>query len=292
MISRIVFSLAILFHVASWAAAQSASQDLDAMVATERAFIAMAREKNTRDAFLFFLHDDAVTVGPNGLVTGKEYLRKQKPDNSLLSWEVSFSDISSAGDLGYNVGPWKLFADRADSVPVAWGHFHSIWKKQSDGSWKNVLDIGITHDSLIVEEPFHTSSRQLKVPTVKTTALDATLSLMNQEKAFLAAVKLQGMPAYHAVASKEIRFARKGEHPVVTEADKAQFLKRKSLYFNQVLVDGGIAASGDLGYVYGTADIITVVDDRQETKRGTYLRVWKKEDAKSWKIVLDVMTYH
>jgi len=287
MTSRLLLSLAILLGASSWAAAQ----DLDAMVATEKAFAKMAKDKNTRDAFLFFLHDDAVTVGPYGLITGKEHLRKQKPDTTLLSWEVSFSDISSAGDLGYNVGPWKFFASRTDSVPVAWGHFHSIWKKQPDGSWKNMLDMGITHDSLIVAEPFHTSARPLKVPSVKPTALEATLSLMNQEKAFLAAVKSEGMRAYPAVASKEIRYARQGEQPIVTEADKLQFLKRKSLYSNQVLVDGGIAASGDLGYVYGTADIATVADGRQETKRATYLRVWKKEETKSWKIVLDVMTY-
>jgi len=240
---------------------------------------------------LHFLHDDAVTVDAGGPVTGKERLRKQPPNASLLSWEVTFGDISAGGDLGYDTGPWKYYANRADSVPVAWGHFHSIWRKQSDGSWKNMLDIGIAHDSLVATEPIHTSTIALKPQTVKVPALEATLSLMNQEKAFLANIKANGMTAYADAASKEIRYARQGEQPVITPADKAQFLKKKSLYANQVLVDGGIAASGDLGYVYGTADAIAMVDGRQETKRAVYLRVWKKEDGKTWKIVLDVITY-
>lgn len=261
------------------------------MVAAEAAFSRMAKDKNTRDAFLHFLHDDAVTVDAGGPVAGKERLRKQQPTASLLTWEVSFGDISAAGDLGYDTGPWRYYATRADSVPVAWGHFHSIWKKQADGSWKNMLDFGIAHDSLWTAEPVHTTAMPLKSSPVKVTALEATLSLMNQEKAFLADVKEKGMTAYDGVASKEIRFSRQGEPPIVSVADKLQFLQRRSLFSNQALLDGGIAASGDLGYVYGTADAIALVEGRQETKRAAYLRVWKKEDGKKWKIVLDVMTY-
>jgi ketosteroid isomerase-like protein len=273
------------------AEAQFVNADLNAMIAAEMSFARMAKEKNTRDAFLHFLHDDAVTVDAGGPVTGKERLRKQPPNASLLSWEVTFGDISSGGDLGYDTGPWKFYANRADSIPVAWGHFHSIWKKQSDGNWKNMLDFGIAHDSLIAAEPIHTSTIALKPQTVKVPALEATVSLMSQEKAFLANIKANGSAAYAEAASKEIRYARQGEQPIITPADKAQFLKRKSLYSNQELVDGGIAASGDLGYVYGTADAIAMVDGRQETKRAAYLRVWKKEDGKNWKIVLDVITY-
>lgn len=288
---RLITALLLSFLTTQWSLAQFENQHLNAMVAAEEAFIKMAKDKNTRDAFLHFLHDDAVTVGSYGPVTGKESLRKQKPDASLLSWRVSFCDISSAGDLGYNIGPWKFFASRTDSLPVAWGHFHSIWKKQPDGSWKNMLDIGISHDSLFADETLHTSALPLRASTTKTPALQATISLMNQEKSFLAAVNEQGAMAYLNNASKEIRFSRQGEHPIVTAADKAAFLKRISLYSNQKLVDGGIAASGDLGYVYGTVDASVTVDERQETKRGTYLRIWKKEDGKNWKIVLDVLTY-
>jgi len=100
------------------------------------------------------------------------------------------------------------------------------------------------------------------------------------------------MAAYESVASNEIRFSRQGEQPIFTPADKAQFLKRISLYSNQSLVDGGIASSGDLGYVYGTANVVASVNGNEESKRATYLRVWKKENGRDWKIVLDVMTYN
>ena len=57
-ISILTFFQSILLH------AQSAGSNLQAMVDAEHAFIQMAKEKNTRDAFLFFLTDDAITTGP------------------------------------------------------------------------------------------------------------------------------------------------------------------------------------------------------------------------------------
>ena len=48
---------------------------LKELVKTEEDFIQMAEEKNTRDAFLFFLADDAVTsVRGKGPRKGKTYL--------------------------------------------------------------------------------------------------------------------------------------------------------------------------------------------------------------------------
>jgi ketosteroid isomerase-like protein len=47
-----------------------------------------------------------------------------------------------------------------------------------------------------------------------------------------------------------------------------------------------IAASGDLGYTYGTFDLKS---GGASVEHGSYVRVWKKHDGK-WRVVMDVMS--
>lgn len=278
-----------LFLIPPGSMAQIADANLQSMVNAEEAFARMASEKNTKDAFLFYLSDDAVTVGPHGPLVGKSAIKKRPANASLLSWNIAYCDIASSGDFGYTTGPWEFRPSR-DSLPVAFGEFHSIWKKQYDGSWKNFLDIGIDHPGPS-HEAMRTSSKPLSAPAKKVPAVEAIVSLMKEENAFLESYKKNGLAAYKTVASSEIRYSREGEMPAVTTAQKAAFMKSAHPYFNPQLVDGGIAPSGDMGYVYGTVTAVLLMDDKQESKQATYLRVWKKEDGKTWKIVLDVIAY-
>ncbi len=291
MYYRMVHCVWLLILSPLGAFSQFNDPNLQAMVDAERAFIQMAREKNTRDAFLYYLSDEAVTAGPNGPVIGKDALKKQPVNAGLLSWEVAYCDIASSGDFGYNTGPWEFRAAQTDTVPVAYGQFHSVWKKQPDGAWKNILDIGIRHGAPTGKEDIRTSSTPLRPQEKKTPAGEAIISLMNQEKAFLDSYRKNGLAAYNNVSSSEIRFSREGELPIVKATDRTSFLKGRDPYYNPQLVDGGIAASGDMGYVYGTADAMVFINDKQETKQATYLRIWKKEPGKGWRIVIDVMAY-
>ncbi|MEO5980277.1 MAG: nuclear transport factor 2 family protein [Chryseolinea sp.] len=269
--------------------AQIAGANLQAMINEEEAFARMASEKNTKDAFLFYLSDDAVTVGSSGPLVGKSAIKKRPANKSLLSWSVAYSDIASSGDFGYTTGPWE-FRPVRDSLPAAFGEFHSIWKKQYDGSWKNFLDIGIDHPEPSTEA-MKTSSKPPVIPAKKIPAAEAIVSLMKEENAFLQSYKKNGLSAYKTAASSEIRYSREGEIPILTTAQKTSFLKSAHPYFNPQLVDGAIASSGDMGYVYGTITAVLFIDNKQESKQATYLRVWKKEDGKLWRVVLDVIAY-
>jgi len=49
-----------------------------------------------------------------------------------------------------------------------------------------------------------------------------------------------------------------------------------------------IAASGELGYTYGTWQMHIIKSDKTEERRvGTYVSIWKKDKAGKWKWVLD-----
>jgi ketosteroid isomerase-like protein len=98
--------------------------------------------------YMSYYADDAVEL-PNGgpLIQGKVEIAKGMgfldDKNNSLTWVPVGADISAAGDLGYTYGTFEFRSkDKDGKVAVDRGKYTSIWKKQKDGSWKVVLDMG------------------------------------------------------------------------------------------------------------------------------------------------------
>ncbi|MBS1514518.1 MAG: DUF4440 domain-containing protein [Bacteroidetes bacterium] len=51
---------------------------------------------------------------------------------------------------------------------------------------------------------------------------------------------------------------------------------------------GSVAESGELGYTYGTWELLLTKEEKTtETRKGTYITVWRKDKNGKWKFVLD-----
>jgi ketosteroid isomerase-like protein len=256
------------------------------LIDAEYAFMMMAKDKNTREAFLYFLEDHAVTFDSNGPQQGKAAWEVRKPDSALLYWEPEYSDIAASGDFGFNTGPWEYKPDRATEKPVAYGHFVTIWKKQINGAWKAALDIGVKH-------PAPDRKEQLKTSAIKTIKqqpsqhAESKDEIMLIEKKFIESLKTED--AYKKVLSSEARLLRPGSIPYTSPAAIKKVLTESSAPVTYRLLDGDVASSGDMAYVYGTATIVQ--DDKANPKQASYMRIWKKEAGKSWLIVLDILSY-
>jgi ketosteroid isomerase-like protein len=111
---------------------------------TEKEFAAMAMKEGIPTAFSTYAADDAVLQRNNSLIIGKESIRIQYqdwPDNATLSWNPDFVDVSSSGDLGYTYGKYVYTAtDSSGTNNVYHGIFHTVWKRQPDGTWRFVWD--------------------------------------------------------------------------------------------------------------------------------------------------------
>ncbi|MDH4298598.1 MAG: nuclear transport factor 2 family protein [Cyclobacteriaceae bacterium] len=271
--------------------AQFKDSALQQMVDAEHAFVKMAKEQSTKTAFLHYLSDDVVTTGPNGPTTGKAAIINQPANNGWLYWKVSFCDIASSGDFGFTTGPWEYRLSKEDEKAVIFGSFHSVWKKQNDGSWKNIVDIGTRHNTPAENEVISTTSMPLRSSKTREKSPPDPALILEQEKEFLDAYLRKGLDAYHSFASSEIRISREGILPIVTADQKKEFLESANLLSNLQLIDAGIASSGDLGYVYGTADVTLSTDSPSNKKSATYFRIWKKEKRAHWKIVIDVVAF-
>ena len=146
----LLLSILIICFLAGLVVAQKNNQvsDLKAMVETERAFSRASEDRGIRESFAEFIADDGILFRPTP-VFGKKWMQEHPLPASttrpLLSWQPIFAAVSRAGDLGYTTGPWQFKNDIKDAKASAFGNFMTVWKKQADGSWKFVLDLGISN---------------------------------------------------------------------------------------------------------------------------------------------------
>src|SRR5271166_1532008 len=141
------FLLAIALFRAHPAASASANAGPDALRNLEAEFMKAAAEHGSQ-GYLSYYADEAVEL-PNGgpIIQGKVNIAKgmgflDQKDNHL-TWTPVGADISASADLGYTYGTYEFRSKDKDGKPVIdHGKYTSIWKKQKDGSWKVVLDMG------------------------------------------------------------------------------------------------------------------------------------------------------
>ena len=113
---------------------------------TEKAFERMASEQGITVAFYNYADSLAViNRGNDSLIYGKDNIRNfyliKNYSNVTVNWTPDFIDVSADGTLGYSYGKysWKLKQGDGTTKEIR-GIFHTVWKKQSDKSWKYVWD--------------------------------------------------------------------------------------------------------------------------------------------------------
>jgi ketosteroid isomerase-like protein len=265
----------MLFTLGVGAQAQS---DLQKLVDTENAFARTAAEKNTRSAFLEFLADDSIVFAPQRS-NGKQVWLGRKDSPALLSWYPVFADISGNGLIGYTTGPWEFRPKGKDDLPAAFGHYMTIWQKQTDGNFKAVLDIGVDHPGASTSgaKLITVAARNRMSTSVATNAGDAAAS-------FFETITDQGViKAYKEFAADDIRLMRSSKAPFV---GKKAALKELSQSKNVLSISKRIAFYGtdDIAYCTNT---YTLAKDGQKVESGNFVQIWKYRDGR-WAIVMDV----
>ena len=262
-------------------------QNRRALVEMEHAFAKAAATKGTRDAFLEFLADDGVIFQP-GPVNGKKFWGERAPRKGLLSWEPIFADVSRVDDLGYTTGAWEFRPNGPDDQPVAFGQYFTIWKRQRDGSWKAVLDRGVTS-----QKSFATKLLQFPLQD-ESSISDAKFDISRGRESLLKlehdlsslSARKGATAAFDSYLAPDVRMLRQDVAPAVGKENALVFVSAiaGTLTWKPTMAD--VSASGDLGYTYGAFDL-----KRGDAliEHGSYVRVWKKEGGK-WRIVVDVMS--
>jgi ketosteroid isomerase-like protein len=127
------------------APASPKSMTPDMLRKMEAEFMQAAAERGSA-GYMSYYAEDAVEL-PNGeaVIQGKAAIAKTMGflDNkeNRLTWAPVGADVS--GDIGYTYGTYEFHGKDKDGVGIVdYGKYTSIWKRQKDGSWKIVLDMG------------------------------------------------------------------------------------------------------------------------------------------------------
>jgi ketosteroid isomerase-like protein len=255
--------------------------DLEKLVETEQAFARTAAEKGTRTAFLEFLADDGIIFNPTE-ANGKLIWKARAETPALLSWNPAWADLSSDGKLGYTTGGWEFRPKGKTDQPTGFGEYVTLWQKQSDGSYKAVLDIGINHPASSF------SGAAWKKPadagtgakSVKNAVTNGTLNDIFSNRSIA--------NGYFNYLADDCLVLRDGNLPFYGKQNAFFALERLDKEFPpSAFLNFSANLSkvfGNLMYVWGVYQL----NHKDNTvKRWNFVQIWKNRGGK-WQIVLDI----
>lgn len=265
------------------------------VVEAEHSFAQRSIEQGMKPAFLTFAAPDGVIVNRRGPVNAIETWSKRDPaPTGLLTWWPVYADVSRAGDMGWTTGPFEFREKPTDEKPADTGHFFTVWRRQEDGSWKFALDLGISHPAPATTETVLTYPPSLRknVNAAAPRAVDveaARQSLLEAERTLSGASTSGGFrTALLAHADDSLRLYRQGTFPIVGKESVARAVKVLSEFITWKPLKADVAASGDMGYAYGTYELRMKQPDEKPAELGNYARVWKRDRGGPWRVVFNV----
>ena len=138
----VVLVLAAL--TASFAQDKKPAAGSDLLFQLEAEF-AHAVAQHGQAAFVAYFAEDGVELENGAGITTREDIRKAPawPEGTSLTWTPVKAGMAASGDLGYTYGNYVFKSKNKEGKIVAsYGKYMSVWRKQPDGSWKVVVDMG------------------------------------------------------------------------------------------------------------------------------------------------------
>ena len=121
---------------------------------------------------------------------------------------------------------------------------------------------------------------------------DGSAQLLRMEGEFMKAAAEHGSPGYMSYYSEDAVEVPNGHAFVNGKAEIAKamdFLDSPDNHLTWSPVHAEVAASGDLGYTYGTFEFRSKdKDGKPVSDLGKYVTIWKKQKNGAWKVALDM----
>ena len=260
---------------------------LISLVEAERAFARTCVERGLRDSFLAYFAGDAISFWPHPVNAREELLKLPVTSDrrTTLNWEPVRAEVSGAGDLGYSTGPSLTTDDK--QKPVRSGYYFSIWRRQSDGSWKVELDIGIN-------TPLANS---LPPPSIRTPVQYARGNklpvvgheqnvLMDRERKFPESANVT--EAFLKLITDDAQLNHNEYLPIVGRKEIRAFLEQKKAKLKWEPLRAVVSSSNDFAYTYGKYTRDESAPPQTAVKTGYYVHVWRRDAKDQWKLAFEV----
>ena len=141
IVLRLLICIALLSTIAF-----ATERDVSVLMQADRDF-AKATAAKRLDGWMSFMAPNAVLLRAEplvGLDQIKEGMAKDFDSPGFqLTWEPTKAEFVGSGPVGYTVGRYEAKFTGDDGKPqTSHGSYMTTWRKQKDGSWKVVADIG------------------------------------------------------------------------------------------------------------------------------------------------------
>jgi ketosteroid isomerase-like protein len=254
------------------------------MVEAERAFAAKALVVGWKQAFLEYFSDDAIGFDEGAVGYAKDQIAKapDPPKDSALVWEPRYGDISGSGELGYLTGP---VLNKAAGRPVRHQTYASVWKRQRDGTFKVILDVGVATPRAV---PFAPGVQRAPFANRFSGDYDDRTPPLSAADGVLNSALRGSQSGYRGRLAPEARLHRAGVMPLVGEARILAWLAGQPRFALGDSRHAESARSGDLGYTWGTYKLARRAAGAKP-EEGFYARVWTRQRDGQWQVALDVL---
>jgi ketosteroid isomerase-like protein len=149
MSRRTVIAFAALVLATACRPTVDTAQEVQALLALDRAWAEVANAGTDVDSILSFWTDDArVVMADQPTYAGKAAIREMvsgfvATPGAQVTWTPDSAVVSASGDLGYTFGTNAFtIPDSAGTAIVTRGRYLTVWRKGADGRWRCVMDIG------------------------------------------------------------------------------------------------------------------------------------------------------
>jgi len=126
------------------------------LMEADRAFNVATAESGADGWASFFAEDGAIVQSGVGEIRGRSAIHASMVPyfaaGARLSWDPLRAEVSGDGTLGYTIGEYRSESVGPDGESVIGrGLYVSVWRRQGDGSWRVVMDLGNPVDVLTEE---------------------------------------------------------------------------------------------------------------------------------------------
>jgi ketosteroid isomerase-like protein len=142
-----IFLMALVVLSCTQRTEVSVVEETEALLGTDREFASASVANGAAEAFNDYLLDEAVMLSEGrSPVEGREAIyeiMRGSQDTYTLDWKPVAGEVSKSGEMGYTWGEYTVSAaDSNGVIQKNYGKYLNVWKKNSEGEWRVLVDIG------------------------------------------------------------------------------------------------------------------------------------------------------
>jgi len=121
-------------------------KEISLLLQTDREFARKSVEVGAAKAFFLYFEEEAIQLPARAEpLFGRDSIFNAMQNvkiDFVLNWEPQSGGVAQSGDLGWTWGKSTFTIRDKKGENVIYGKYLNVWRKQEDGSWKVLIDIG------------------------------------------------------------------------------------------------------------------------------------------------------